>query len=257
MLAGCATPAPEPVVGNAPPADGLGSIDGFVVDDAFRPIAGAIVAIPSLELQAITNENSEFAFTNLPPGLYILTITADGHDATPHRERVTADETTQTTLIARQVFSTGEFYFEEEFVMYVDCEIHAATTIECSPTASDKGLELEYAAEAPTYIVIDAAFSNAGNHQIRVTQDNLVASAQFNDTEGSIILQHLATSTSAAFGENTKFNANKAFQLNWQPVGTQGGEGFDGIGTTVATKADISVTILTAGLDPSDYCNSC
>lgn len=256
MLAGCAEQTPEPTVGNTTPTAGTGSIEGFVVDDSFRPVAWAIVTLSPLDLQAISNENGEFAFTNLPPGQYILTVTAQGHKTSEQRATIVANEQAEVTLSPRRVFSTGDYSYEEEFVLYIDCEIYAATTTNCSTTESEKELELSYFSESPEFVVIQAEFSSSGDHQIRITQDGLIASAQFGST-GGLVLQQGAKSPAALLGENQAFDVTKSFQLVWKPVGALADDGFDGFGATVGTKADISVTILTAGLDPADYCNSC
>lgn len=257
LLAGCATTTPEPASGYAAPAEGTGAIEGLVVQENYRPLAGVLVTLTPGNLTTISNENGEFGFTNLAPGEYTISAGETGHKNDTHQVTVTSGESREDVLILPRVFSSGEFSLYEEYVLYVDCEIHAATSIDCGQSPSSKQLELDYLAEAPTYIVVEASFSTSGTHQLSATQDGNVASAQFNGTEGGLILMHQATSPAYLFGTNNQFDANKTFYLTWQPVGAQGGPGFDGVGATIATKADITITLLTSGLDPEDYCNSC
>ena len=59
----------------------LGTISGFVKDPSGGTIAGAKVAIQNksgVERQATTNESGYYAITNVPPGLYTVSVEASG-----------------------------------------------------------------------------------------------------------------------------------------------------------------------------------
>lgn len=53
---------------------GTGGLRGVVVDEAIHPILGANVTIDSLRLTSTTNADGAFAFKDLQPGAYFLTV---------------------------------------------------------------------------------------------------------------------------------------------------------------------------------------
>src|ERR1041385_3723032 len=54
----------------APPPKTRGHIAGVVVDDAIRPIAGAKVKLPGMDLAPTTDRDGAFGFVDLLPGPY-------------------------------------------------------------------------------------------------------------------------------------------------------------------------------------------
>ncbi len=86
-LAGCAE-GTEPVTSNdeevfedfeAEATSTTGVIRGVVVDQAIVPLDGAVVKIKSLGLEATTNEEGAFAFSDLEPGSYFLEASKVGY----------------------------------------------------------------------------------------------------------------------------------------------------------------------------------
>jgi hypothetical protein len=61
------------------------AISGLVLDDSQLPVAGAIVGILQLSLQAQTDANGAYRFTNIAPGAYTLVAAALGFDSASKR----------------------------------------------------------------------------------------------------------------------------------------------------------------------------
>lgn len=56
-----------------------GVIRGVVVDDAIRPLAGALVELQGASSNTTSNEAGAFAFEDLEPGTYFLSASLDGY----------------------------------------------------------------------------------------------------------------------------------------------------------------------------------
>src|SRR5688500_17265416 len=55
-----------------------GHLAGVVVDEAIRPIEGAQVRLPGLDLERKSDRDGSFGFVDLHPGPYFLTVNASG-----------------------------------------------------------------------------------------------------------------------------------------------------------------------------------
>jgi len=73
ILAGCASQSAQPT----------GTLSGLVVDDRYRPVAGATVAIANLQRTTTTDAQGQYAFDGVPYGTYAVVITyPNGHQTT-------------------------------------------------------------------------------------------------------------------------------------------------------------------------------
>ncbi|MGB1697203.1 MAG: carboxypeptidase-like regulatory domain-containing protein [Thermoplasmatota archaeon] len=255
LLAGCATPAPEPAVGSDEPADGTGAISGLLIDDRFRPLAGALVKLNELQLETRTDENGEFGFTNLPPGDYTLNATAPGHETKTLQATVTAGETTQAQIPASRTFSTGGQVSVHQFTLFTECQANAvAVDVPCGSSSHE--LPLDFASEAPDHVIVEVEFSNGNPHRFWAEQNNHVGGFE-ESGQGGFILTHNATSSHDALQTTSTFDADQPFTLKWQPIGAGATPETSGVAVHLAVTADITVTLITGGLDPNTICNSC
>lgn len=99
LLAGCGDPAapadafaPDVVIESGPPqalpeegekgarsGGERGHMAGVVVDQAIRPLEGAMVRLPSIDLEEPTDRDGAFAFVDLVPGSYAIQVELAGY----------------------------------------------------------------------------------------------------------------------------------------------------------------------------------
>jgi len=85
-----------PSAGSAQDATFKGKV---LVDSIERPIAGAVVAIESLKLQAATDSLGEFTIRGIRPGAYIIMVKRVGFGALATRVRFTAREVVEADFL--------------------------------------------------------------------------------------------------------------------------------------------------------------
>lgn len=76
-----------------PTQQGKGAIGGVVVDEAIRPVAGALVSLASHGLNVTTDEMGTFAWSDLEPGSYFISVSAPRFLSTQSSADVVAGET--------------------------------------------------------------------------------------------------------------------------------------------------------------------
>ena len=76
-----------------------GHIAGVVVDEAIRPIEGARVVLPGLDLERTTDRDGSFGFVDLHPGPYFITVNATGYFDAEAVLHVGEDEFTRAKVI--------------------------------------------------------------------------------------------------------------------------------------------------------------
>ncbi len=70
---------------------GRGAIRGIVLDASITPIEGATISIESLGMEATSNADGAFTFSDLEPGSYFLGITKAGYSPSQTNVQVEAD----------------------------------------------------------------------------------------------------------------------------------------------------------------------
>lgn len=183
LLAGCGDPAPrsgEPVLlvsepdgegvvtsdGGTPltkqtPRSGQrGHLTGFVVDDSLRPVVGARVALPGLEIEDMSNDDGSFAFPDLWPGPYRLTAEADGHRRADAVVEVPADEIVRMKFVLERMAPPTPYHETQEFVGFADVatdEITGFTVLFCEMCVFQLSLE----PESLTAVIVEAVREGA------------------------------------------------------------------------------------------------
>ena len=98
--------APDPAA-EGPPSHGGDvrlpvSIEGVIVERGTRnPIAGAIVSVADLGLDATADDDGRFVFHGIPPGPHTLLVISDGHDRLERALAVEQGETLEIRLWVR------------------------------------------------------------------------------------------------------------------------------------------------------------
>jgi hypothetical protein len=138
VLAGCTGGVPDivapdqagPDIDVDPQAE-TGAIAGVVVDEAIRPLAGAVVHL-STGPNATTDESGQFSFTDLEPGTYFLTANATGHTTVQTSAQVEAGEVTRLRILSQT----------EVVVVPYHETLHFTGLIEFSPGAAGSILNI-------------------------------------------------------------------------------------------------------------------
>ncbi len=89
-----------------------GAISGVVVDESIRPIAGATVSIRGAdgESQSVTSDEAgRFVVEDLDPGLYFLTVTAEGHFEAQQSVEVAAGRVAKPKVLLQIDFTPQPF----------------------------------------------------------------------------------------------------------------------------------------------------
>jgi hypothetical protein len=139
LLAGCsqAPSAPAQVVIESKPQDEIhsnetveavftpsektrGHIAGVVVDPAIRPIEGARVHLPGLDLERITDRDGSFGFVDLHPGPYFITVNATGYYAAEAMLRIDEDEFTRAKVILTPIPPPDPYRVQMSFEGFAD-----------------------------------------------------------------------------------------------------------------------------------------
>ncbi len=87
-----------------PPKKGQrGHLAGFVVDDSLRPIEGATVTLPGIDLTDISDRDGSFAFADLFPGPYLLRANYSEHMGLEAMVNIKSDEFTRVKVILKRI----------------------------------------------------------------------------------------------------------------------------------------------------------
>jgi hypothetical protein len=103
-----------------PVDSGRGHIAGLVVDDMYRPLEGAVVRIPGLDLEDASDREGAFSFFNLRVGPYFLTVNMTGHDPAKVTIDVESDKIKPVKFILREIPPPEPFTITQAFDGFAD-----------------------------------------------------------------------------------------------------------------------------------------
>lgn len=109
-VAGVFTPSPKT----------RGHIAGVVVDEAIRPIQGARVVLPGLDLERTTDRDGSFGFVDLHPGPYFITVNATGYYFAEAVLHVGEDSFTRAKVILTAVPPPDPYRVMQSFEGFTD-----------------------------------------------------------------------------------------------------------------------------------------
>ncbi len=81
----------------------LGHIAGVVVDESIRPIEGASVRLPGLDLARVTDRDGGFGFVDLHPGPYYIIANATEYYAAESELAVDAEKFTRVKFVLKAI----------------------------------------------------------------------------------------------------------------------------------------------------------
>lgn len=103
-----------------PPPKTRGHIAGVVVDQAIRPVAGAKVHLPGLDLTRTTDRDGAFGFVDLYPGPYFITINATGFYPAEAVLQVKEDEFTRAKVVLSPIPPPEPYHVTQKFDGFAD-----------------------------------------------------------------------------------------------------------------------------------------
>jgi hypothetical protein len=103
-----------------PSAKTRGHIAGVVVDEAIRPIAGAKIRLPGLDLARTSDRDGSFGFVDLHPGPYFIAVNATGYYDAEAVLQVSEDEFTRAKVILRSVPPPEPYRIQQSFEGYTE-----------------------------------------------------------------------------------------------------------------------------------------
>ncbi len=161
-------------------SEGQGAITGLVIDDRLRPLEGSHILLLPLGLDTISNDNGEFGFVGLKPGIYTVKVQKDKHEAAPKRVDVVAGQYAEAIVEARRTVSENSIILTQEFSVFIPCNVMAIYTGIVSNCVSDTsgenyrpGFTSDYSDfEDVTYLVTEMKANQADAYNVQVRIDN-------------------------------------------------------------------------------------
>lgn len=184
-LSGCATdtsgnvvvdPTERPQV-----AADRGAILGLLIDDRYRPIAGATLLLKPSGLTAVSDATGAFRFLDIAPAVYIVQAQSEGHEAAPKNVDVVPGVYTDVEVQARRIFSDDGSIVTAQYSVFIPCAIDYVVNgyiIGCVPDSSGDTWRPGFTSDTrklgrnATYLVSEAKMNQVGDYDFQVREDN-------------------------------------------------------------------------------------
>lgn len=101
---------------------GMGILSGRVLDDEFRALQNATVAVPDLDVEQSTGADGTFRLVNLAPGEYDAIAVKLGYQALGRRVELLPDKTTEVTFLLSPLPTNGTYYESFPWVGLQPCQ---------------------------------------------------------------------------------------------------------------------------------------
>lgn len=147
LLAGCSSPqAPAELIVQSRPVEEVtsdnttspiaaipkagtrGHFVGVVVDEAIRPLAGAEVRLPGLDLTRTTDRDGSFGFNDLYPGPYYVVANMTGYYGAEAIVKVDADEFSRAKFVLKAIPPPDPYHVIQSFAGFADLTNDPVTT---------------------------------------------------------------------------------------------------------------------------------
>ncbi|HJQ93046.1 MAG TPA: carboxypeptidase-like regulatory domain-containing protein, partial [Candidatus Thermoplasmatota archaeon] len=150
-----------------------GHIAGVVVDEAIRPIQGARVVLPGLDLTRTTDRDGSFGFVDLHPGPYFITVNATGYFDAEAVLHVGEDEFTRAKVVLTAMPPPMPYRVLQSFDGYTDLTADPLFGFSLFCNACDFDFYVDRPALAGVIVeaVFDGASTTAGFYY-RLYQEN-------------------------------------------------------------------------------------
>lgn len=183
-LAGCAKSSGDvsdvPATSLPELATGKGAITGLVIDDRYRPVPDAQVFLQPVGLTTTSDALGQFSFLNVNPGVYILKVDAEGHEAAPKNVDVVAGEYTEVEAQARRLFSENGAVVTLQASVFIPCAVSSpaiTVTVNCMGDLSGDsyrtGFTTRFNKTSTTWLVGEVLFNKVDNYMFVLRPDGL------------------------------------------------------------------------------------
>lgn len=180
LLAGCSGSDGGDATTTKPPiSKDKGAIDGLLIDDIYRPIAGAKVLLLPIGLTTTTDNSGQFRFIELAPGAYTLKVESDGHEGNPMTVDVVANEYREVEFSARRVSSVGSLVETTQYSVFLPCAVASPVilgTVNClgdiSGDSYRSGISGIQPGNGTLAVVVEYTANKEGNYVLACRHDN-------------------------------------------------------------------------------------
>lgn len=149
-------PEGEPLAIEPPTGTGKGHLAGVVVDPAVRPIKGAVVRLPSLDMQQVTDRDGSFGFVDLAEGSYFIEVTATGYRKASSMLLVKAGEFTRAKVVLGAIPPPEPYHVVLEFEGYTELSTNSLVTGQTGCAACEFTFGIE--PEGLRALILEATF---------------------------------------------------------------------------------------------------
>lgn len=297
ILAGCISSGVDEQRGRAgldashDPATHEGAIAGLVVDDRFRPVAGATVIARPDDWVARTDASGQFSFVDLRPDTYTLVVGAEGHEAAPTEVDVVPGAWTEATVMARRTAGVSDppGRIVTEYTLWQSCTLSGVTfSTNCGYVIGDNvrtGNVEDYThLDNVGELVVELRFDRPGRFQIRLGEASgcddqgyqcdhyeWIFHDVIEESYAKVVLPHQETRNVSRFEASGSWRNEHPATLTFWPVGDlDTGPATEqvplplpfesyGAGFAISHHVDIAQTVFVGdhGIDVEAYCVYC
>lgn len=111
----------------------LGGIEGVVTDEAIQPVVGANVTLIEVDESTRTASDGSFAFSELEPGTYTVSVRDPGHVSASQTVEVTAGTAAAVDFVLTTVVSEQPYTQAFELVGFFECGFAAGVNLSAAP----------------------------------------------------------------------------------------------------------------------------
>lgn len=106
-----------------------GGIEGLVTDSAVQPVTGATVELNELGEETTTTDDGSFAFSEIPPGPYTLSLRKDGFISTERTVDVSAGQVSTVEILLPHAPTVTPYMEQFEFTGFMECSVGAGLVL--------------------------------------------------------------------------------------------------------------------------------
>lgn len=261
VFAGCAGSSEETRT-DTKPALGAnrGGIQGFVIDDIYRPIPAAKIVVSPAAITVTADNDGVFQVTDLVPGTYTLIMEATGFEAAPHTVDVEAGVYVDKEINARRISSDGSRIVTTQYSVFIPCSIDFVVNgivEDCTGDASGDSFRATFRSNYKpyganvTYLLTEMKANKENRYEVQVRYNNggdyqYFSVSQFEGRYTRLVMPYNGTSQQSApasYGDNLVWTNNRDDLDTILFTDSVGREELQGAGVDVCCGAGVHLAI--------------